>query len=131
MAADDQGRHWDTISVSIMTLATAVMAGLFVFLRFPVLTPNTEAGYSPAALFVIVGVVTASLLYAGCIWLGMGVLASGDLSTKQFGSSGLRFFVIILVVLVVATVFAGIFTHLEARHEVVDTMGGSTPPAVQ
>ena len=131
MAAGEQGHHWDTLSVSIMTLATAVMAGLFVFLRFPVLAPSTEGEYSLAAFLVIVGIVLASLLYIGCIWLGMGVLANGDPRTKQLGSSGLRFFVILLVVLVVVTVFAGIFTRLEARHGMVGTMGGSIAPTIQ
>ncbi|MCY4417923.1 MAG: hypothetical protein OXE87_16680 [Chloroflexi bacterium] len=96
-----------------MTLATAIMAGLFVFLRFPVLEVGSEGAYSIPAAVVILGVLFAGGLYVGCIWSGMAVLADNSVVGKSIMSGLLRGLTIALVVLVFLVVTAGIFTHIE------------------
>ena len=132
MENDEHGRHWDTLCISLMTLATAVMAGLFVFLRFPVLDASAKGKYSISEAVVILGVIFAGMLYSGCIWWGMGILANSDLHGKFYLSGYLRFLVILLVLVVVAVILAGIHTHLEAGELTSGNLrGGGAPVVVQ
>ena len=130
MESDEHGRHWDTLCISLMTLATAVMAGLIVFLRFPVLDASAAGKYSIPAAVVILGVIAAGILYFGCIWWGMGILANNDLYGKFYASGFLRFLVLLLVMVVVAVIFAGIYNNLEAWEQTSGNLGGGRAPAV-
>ena len=134
METDEHGRHWDTLCVSIMALATAMMAGLLVFLRFPVLKAGADWEYSTPATIVIVGVILAGVLYVGCIWWGMSTLANRNKLGKYLAFGYLRLFVMALVFLVLAVIIAGIFTHIVAEPATDEPQGSggfeSTPALV-
>ena len=123
MDDDRRNRHWDTLCVSVMTLATAIIAGLFVFLRFPEWETTTIEGLGFPEIAILVGVAAAVLIYTGCIWLGMAVLANENTHIKAFVSRYLRFSVLGLTLLVIVVVAGGILTHLELGPSPAGTEG--------
>ena len=81
-------RHQDTLCVSVLTLSTIMVGGLFAFFRFPAL-PGTW-GLNPGTVTtvpVVLGMVVAVVLYAMCIWRGMRILANNNLFGEDTGIS--------------------------------------------
>ena len=112
-----------------MTLATAVMAGMFIFLRFPDLETTAQGTYTVPAILVIIGVLIAGILYVSCIWWGMAVFSKASPHNKFTSVCHLRWVVATLVTVVASVVVFGVFTHLGTVPATAETTGDPTPPA--
>ena len=108
-------RHQDTLCVSVLTLSTIMVGGLFAFFRFPAL-PGTW-GLNPGTVTtvpVVLGMVVAVVLYAMCIWRGMRILANNNLFGKIRAFRSLRGLVTVLAAMVFIVVLATFSTRLQS-----------------
>jgi hypothetical protein len=103
---EERNEHMDTLCVSILALATAMMGGLLLILRSP--APVTDWGWNWAAILaviVLVSTAAATSLYGVCILRGMQILANNSHFGKRRSFRGLRTLVVCLSTVVVIAVF--------------------------
>ncbi len=102
--SDEAKRHWDTISIGMMTLATAVIAGMFGLLGLG----NVSRKVSPdlAEVAILMAAVVAALLYLACLMYGTNAIldtsSSGDAKFTSARRLIHTFYVMAAIVVLVA-----------------------------
>ena len=102
--SDEQKRHWDSVSIGMMTLATAIVAGMFGLLGLGNVPRNAPPDLAEAV--VLLAAAVAVLLYLLCLTFGANALLdtsnSGDAKFAMTRRLIQTFYVMVVFVVVVA-----------------------------
>lgn len=100
---DEQSRHWDIVCIGMMTLSTAVIAGMFGLLGLGNVPRKTPL--DPVEIAALLAAAVAIILYLACLMHGTNALldtASGDAKFAKTRQLIHTFYVMVAFVVLVA-----------------------------
>ena len=112
--SDQENRHWDTICLGIMTLATVIIVGMFGLLSLGAsLTPETE----PFRLAIAFPSITALFFYLWCLLLGIAAIRERSRDRQRKLSKCDNLFVVFFFTTIVVAMVAAFAIMLPFRGE--------------